>query len=125
MLSVSSEAKAGPGFEKKRLLKETYRGRIPDEILDGKKVGFSSPLHLWIDERFKRVSKAILVEQRSPCFERCNRTLTERFVDGCDTNWKYAEYVYGMLAYATWHKLHIEQAETHMPSGSIEECWAL
>lgn len=123
MLAVPSNEKTGPRFEKKHLLKAAYHGHIPEEILYGKKVGFASPLHLWVDERFKKVARAVLVDRAPECFGEFDQTIIRRYVELCDTNWKYAECVYGLLAYATWHRLHVELGQTKMPMESMEEFW--
>jgi len=123
MLSIPSSEKLGPKGEKKYLLKTAYHGHIPDEILYGKKVGFASPLHLWVDDRFKRVAGAILVDRKLPCLAECDADRIRKYVQLCDTNWKYAEYVYGLLGYATWHRMHIELGQTTMPNLSMEEFW--
>ncbi len=123
MLSIPSSEKLGPKREKKYILKAAYQGHIPDEVLYGKKVGFASPLHLWVDDRFKKAARAILVDREPPCLAGCDTGLIRRYVELCDTNWKYAEYVYGMLAYATWHRLHIELGRTTMPQVSTEDLW--
>jgi asparagine synthase (glutamine-hydrolysing) len=124
MLSVPSSDKIGPQGAKKHLLKAAYQGHIPDEILHGRKVGFASPMHLWIDDRFKRVARSILVDRRLPCLAGCDADRIRQYVDLCDTNWKYAEYVYGLLAYATWHRLHIDLGQTTMPNATTEELWS-
>ncbi len=36
------------GFEKKHILKASQRGRLPDELLDRKKQGFSAPVSRWL-----------------------------------------------------------------------------
>ncbi len=36
------------GFRKKYLLKESLRGRLPDDIIDAKKAGFNSPISGWL-----------------------------------------------------------------------------
>src|SRR5204863_3270645 len=38
------------GGEKKRLLRETLRGRLPDAILDRRKQGFAVPLAKWLKD---------------------------------------------------------------------------
>lgn len=122
-LAIPSPEKLGPKREMKHILKLAYQGHIPDEILYGKKVGFASPLHLWVDERFKRVARAVLLDRKLPCLAGCKEELIRKYVELCDTNWKYAEYVYGLLAYATWHRLHIDLGRTTMPNVTTEELW--
>jgi asparagine synthase (glutamine-hydrolysing) len=38
-----------PRGRRKSLLRDAYRGRVPDEVLDGTKLGFRVPLESWLD----------------------------------------------------------------------------
>ena len=122
VLSVPSHFKSGHPMEKKYLLKQAYKKHIPSEILYGKKVGFGSPLHAWVDDRFKKVAKKIITSS-SPALEDMNQEYVLSFVEHCDKNWKHAELVYGVMSYATWHKMHIEESRTIMPGVTMEELW--
>ena len=52
------------GFQTKSLLKQTLRGKIPDEILFRKKEGFSIPMKNWLREDLKPMLGDILSVER-------------------------------------------------------------
>ncbi len=48
----------------KRLLKETVRGKIPDDIIDRPKKGFGIPVSLWLRNELKGLCEDLLSEQK-------------------------------------------------------------
>jgi asparagine synthase (glutamine-hydrolysing) len=48
--------------EKKRILRRAYRGRIPDEVLDGKKRGFGVPLGAWFRNELREFAHEVLLD---------------------------------------------------------------
>src|SRR5665811_1318093 len=50
---------------KKRILRRAYRGRIPDEVLDGKKRGFGVPLGDWFRNELRDFTRDVLLDPRA------------------------------------------------------------
>jgi len=50
---------------KKYILKETFRGIIPDQILDRPKMGFGMPLQKWFREDLKKYTGNILLSNKA------------------------------------------------------------
>jgi len=48
--------------EKKWILRRAYRGRVPDEVLDGKKRGFGVPLGAWLRAELRDFSREVLLD---------------------------------------------------------------
>ena len=48
--------------DKKRILRRAYRGRIPDEVLDGKKRGFGVPLGAWFRNELRDFTREVLLD---------------------------------------------------------------
>jgi asparagine synthase (glutamine-hydrolysing) len=63
MAQIPSEYKVR-GREKKILLKQAFRGLLPDSILYRKKMGFSVPLALWLRTDLKPLMQDTLSEKR-------------------------------------------------------------
>jgi len=51
--------------EKKRILRSAYRGRVPDEVLDGKKRGFGVPLGAWFRGELRDFTREVLLDRRT------------------------------------------------------------
>lgn len=51
--------------ETKIALRDAYRGKIPDQILDGKKRGFTVPLDYWDNKTFYNYAHDILLSEKS------------------------------------------------------------
>jgi asparagine synthase (glutamine-hydrolysing) len=50
---------------KKRILRSAYRGRVPDEVLDGKKRGFGVPLGAWFRNELRDFTRDVLLDSRT------------------------------------------------------------
>jgi asparagine synthase (glutamine-hydrolysing) len=60
-LPVQLKARWG---NRKRILRSAYRGILPDEILDGRKMGFAVPLGDWFRGELRDYSREVLLDQR-------------------------------------------------------------
>jgi len=63
-ISRLPEAYKIKGNNVKRLLKETVRGKIPDDIIDRPKKGFGIPVSLWLRNELKVLCLDLLSEQK-------------------------------------------------------------
>ena len=48
--------------EKKWILRRAYRGRVPDEVLDGRKRGFGVPLGAWFRGELRDYARDVLLD---------------------------------------------------------------
>jgi len=48
---------------KKWILRRAYRGRVPDEVLDGKKRGFGVPLGAWFRGELRDFAREVLLDR--------------------------------------------------------------
>ncbi len=48
--------------DKKRILRRAYRGRVPDEVLDGRKRGFGVPLGTWLRGELRGFAHDVLLD---------------------------------------------------------------
>ena len=65
MATVYNSDKISENFDTtKYLLREAFKGKVPEEVLYRKKMGFSVPVHQWFGEKFNDYAKQILLDER-------------------------------------------------------------
>src|SRR5205823_4226512 len=91
------------GWRLKALLKDAYRGRVPDEVLQGRKQGFEIPLLSWLRNDLHEV----LMDTLGVGSARVREYLSGRFIDDLlegkvlrDRNWAFT--VYMLLVLELW-----------------------
>jgi len=91
------------GFRLKALLKDAYRGRVPDEVLRGRKQGFEIPLRSWLRQDLHE----LVTDSLGTPSARVRDYLDGRFVDELlqekilrDRNWAFT--VYMLLVLELW-----------------------
>ena len=65
----------------KYILKKCYEGKIPDEVLYRKKVGFPVPLNTWFGGNFRKYAKDILLSERANSRKIFNSKNIEKWID--------------------------------------------
>lgn len=90
-------------MHRKSLLRDAYRGRIPDEVLDGRKRGFETPMESWLARDLKEVFHDSLGSPEA----KMRGFVDDELVDGIlnrsvlrDRNWSYLAY--GSLLLELW-----------------------
>ncbi|PVY78315.1 asparagine synthase (glutamine-hydrolysing) [Tamilnaduibacter salinus] len=100
--SVPSQLKLR-GSEGKYLLKKAFEGRLTDETLYRKKMGFSVPLAEWLRTEIRPLAELILTTEKGGLgdFFRMPevRTLWERHVNGSD---RYTQELWTLIAFSLW-----------------------
>jgi asparagine synthase (glutamine-hydrolysing) len=87
---------------KKWILRRAYRGRVPDEVLDGPKRGFGVPLGAWLRGELRGFARDVLLDPstlaRHPFDEARVRALLERHDAGGDRS----AQIWALLMLALW-----------------------
>jgi len=65
----------------KYILKKCYEGKIPDEVLYRKKVGFPVPLNTWFGGNFRKYAKDILLSEKANSRKIFNSKNIEKWID--------------------------------------------
>ena len=91
--------------EKKWILRRAYRGRIPDEVLDGKKRGFGVPLGAWFRGELRQFAHEVLLDpttRDSGLFDEGPARELLRLHDrgGADRSMQ----IWALLMLALWHR---------------------
>jgi len=91
------------GGQLKGLLKESYKSRIPQEVIAGKKRGFEIPIQNWLETDLKILVEDLLLDRNA----HIRTYLDERFVRDLvgtnvlrDRNW--ATILYSILVLEMW-----------------------
>jgi asparagine synthase (glutamine-hydrolysing) len=97
------------GFSKKRLLRKAVEPLLPDEVVHGRKRGFSIPAAAWLRDDlqpFARETLAPDVIRRQGLLEPAavTRVLDEHVAGREDLS----RQVWGLLAFTLWYERHVE-----------------
>jgi asparagine synthase (glutamine-hydrolysing) len=109
------------GLRKKVLLRKAVAPLLPDEIVHGKKRGFSIPAAAWLRgelEPFARDTLSSDTLHRQGFFrpEAVSR-LIDRHVAGEED---LSRQLWGLLAFTLWHERHVEREPTALRSERLE-----
>lgn len=93
------------GSEKKYLLKKAFEGRLPQDILYRKKMGFSVPLAQWLRHEIRPLAEPLLTDQQSPLaqFFRMD-VITELWQTHLRGHDRYTQELWTLLALALWQQ---------------------
>lgn len=102
-VSISSKFKLN-GFTTKYLLKKVMKDKLPGEIINGKKKGFSIPLSKWFKEDFSILIQEFLSENAIKKRGYFNFNFVKRMVDnhlsGKQDN---SKQLWTLICYEIWH----------------------
>jgi asparagine synthase (glutamine-hydrolysing) len=109
-MSIDSSVKTD-GKITKQLFRKIHRNRLPDYILDAKKMGFSSPVYQWIfNSDLQKVFEKYIYHNK----EILTRVIGDRAFEtimnfpvyrGTGTRWHM------LMTYIIWHKINIERID--------------
>ena len=92
------------GLEKKRLLRESQRGRIPDSILDSPKVGFSVPYGHWLRTSLREFVRAQVLDPSMVRRFNLDAGATERMIAAYQSGREgHGFTLWKLLQLALWH----------------------
>ena len=98
------------GRARKIVLREAFRGLLPDTILDRPKQGFSIPLRTWLRGPLAALARELLVEDPRGVREFFDvaaiRRMFEAHVSG---RRNHAHRLWALMLFAQWYRLMIEQ----------------
>jgi asparagine synthase (glutamine-hydrolysing) len=97
------------GFTTKRILKETLSKRIPQRILDRKKVGFPVPYGSWLRNECKDVIWSVLTDRQTTQRGYFERKAIERLVERNRNEGTYSKEVFSLLTLELWHRTFLDR----------------
>jgi asparagine synthase (glutamine-hydrolysing) len=101
---------------KKWILRRAYRGRIPDQVLDGKKRGFGVPLGAWFRDELREFTRDVLLDpvslNRGLIREGPTRALLDQHDrEGADRSMQ----IWALLMLELWHREFVDGAAPAVP----------
>jgi asparagine synthase (glutamine-hydrolysing) len=103
--SLPPDHKLGPGGVTKRVLKEAFRGDLPDDILDRPKRGFGVPLRHWFRDELRDMPREMLLDPGARTREWLRPAEVERLID--EHRAERADHslrLWTLLQLETWHR---------------------
>jgi asparagine synthase (glutamine-hydrolysing) len=114
------------GLKTKYILRRSMRGRLPEEILTRKKMGFPVPVGAWLRGGFRHVLDEYVLGERArgrAIFDsRFVETLVARHLAGED----HAERLWMLINFEVWQRRFIdgEDAGAHTATGLLKRLTA-
>jgi asparagine synthase (glutamine-hydrolysing) len=95
----------------KRLLKQTLRRVLPDEILERPKMGFGVPLARWFREELRQLPADVLLDPRAVARGYFRRTEIEDMIkEHHDHVNDHSQRLWALLQFEMWHREVVERA---------------
>jgi len=91
------------GLNNKYILKETFRGIIPDEILFRKKTGFPVPYEKWLRNEMSEFVKEVLLDKKSIQRGYFSKKEIERVIKENELSGLYSKEIFSLLVLELWH----------------------
>lgn len=121
VLGLPGRAKVGLPATSKRLLRRSFRARLPRAVVAGRKSGFPSPLTEWLRSHpllFRRV----LLDRRDSLARRLFPIKwLGSLLDRSSSGFRSLCILYSLLILEIWNKLFLEDRTFGRPEGSLED----
>ncbi len=100
------------GLQTKYILKEAFRSRLPEEIINRKKMGFGVPLNRWFRQELRTAAYEILLSKRTMERGYFNRGAVKQLLDEhvsfqADNSYR----IWALLFLELWHRMFIDKTE--------------
>lgn len=99
------------GVTTKYIAKRALRKRVPQEILDRKKVGFPVPYAQWLRSDLKSWVEEILYDRKTTQRGYFTRSGVESLVNRNSENGQYSKEVLSLVALELWHRSFVDQRQ--------------
>jgi asparagine synthase (glutamine-hydrolysing) len=100
------------GTQTKYLLKKSFAGMLPPDILYRKKMGFGVPLHRWFQRELKQAVYDVLLDSRTTrrgCFRKdyVQALLDEHVQRKADHSYR----IWALFYFELWQRMHIDKSD--------------
>jgi asparagine synthase (glutamine-hydrolysing) len=97
------------GITTKRILKEAFEGRVPQEILDRKKTGFPVPVETWLKEDLRDYVQEILLDRMTMARGYFERSAVEALVKESADSGSNTYELFSLVTLELWHRQFLER----------------
>ncbi len=114
------------GLTTKYIAKRALRRRVPQEILDRKKVGFPVPYGAWLRNELKDMVHDVLLDRETLARGYFNRNCVENLIKAHSESERFPKEILSLVSLELWHRafLHTgesaEDSPTMISSGAVE-----
>jgi asparagine synthase (glutamine-hydrolysing) len=103
------------GSEKKRVLKQSLRGVLPDAVLDRPKMGFGAPIDAWFRKDLREMAHDVLLSSKAKQRGYFRPGAVERLLaEHCSQETDYAAMLWDLLVLELWHRAFIDDSSGHL-----------
>lgn len=95
-------------FTTKYLLKETFKNRIPREIINRKKTGFPVPFASWLKNELKNYVSDVLLDGRTLQRGYFEKSAIEQMLLKNQRNSAYASEIFSLIVLELWQRMFID-----------------
>jgi asparagine synthase (glutamine-hydrolysing) len=96
------------GITTKRILKEAFEGRVPQEILHRKKTGFPVPVETWLSRDLKGYVQDILTDRRTMQRGYFERGAVEGLLKDSANSGSNTHELFSLVTLELWHRQFLE-----------------
>jgi asparagine synthase (glutamine-hydrolysing) len=98
------------GSQTKYVLKNTLAGRVPQELLDRKKMGFPVPIRQWINSELAGFVSDVLLDSRSLSRGYLRRAAVENLIVEHREEANRGAELFSLLSFELWHREFVDRA---------------
>jgi asparagine synthase (glutamine-hydrolysing) len=95
------------GFTTKYIAKNTLRNRVPQEILDRKKVGFPVPFGSWLRVELKDLVHGLLLDRQSIARGYFNKNSIEKLISEHSLSGNFPKEILSLMSLELWHRVFL------------------
>ena len=108
------------GFTTKYILKKLLNGRVPQEILERKKVGFPVPYNSWLRTDLKDWVRDLLLDRETLARGYFDRSRIEHLISENDVRGGfYSKEIFSLAVLELWHREFLGSQNSALPQGSF------
>ena len=104
------------GRQTKRVLKQAFQGRVPEEILARRKTGFPVPFGRWLTQELREFVSDTLLSSRAGSRGYFRQEGVRQILDSGTRNGTFSRETYSLLILELWHRQFVDQNESSLAS---------
>jgi asparagine synthase (glutamine-hydrolysing) len=112
------------GLTTKYIAKRALRKRVPQQILDRKKVGFPTPFSSWLKTELKDLVHDILLDRQTLARGYFDRTCIEKLIKDHSESERFPKEILSLISLELWHRAFLGKAEdvsdVLIPTAAVE-----